>query len=180
MIKDNEEALLFNQIDVTPDEICDAAICYLGLPYSQVTHIVHEENGSVKGSANCFGILLQAAKDKGLYPADFDVNLAPSTFGGRVEKTLWSIIHANFHEVPIEDMKHGDIPLMKYWDMNPKLRTEHHVSIIVPPSPGSWKEPSTVNYFLHADENHGVVRAPINELVQNRIMSLWRMNNYSL
>lgn len=163
--------LVFNPVDVTRSQICAAAKEFIGMEYSANTNVAtRDESGKWRGSCNCYGVLLLAARECGLIDADFDLGLPPALWGQRQAKTLWEIIHANCEEVEPDVMMAGDVLLFRYRDANPTLKEPHHVGMIISDFPPM---------LLHAGQAAGrVYTCNIDELFLQRIESVWSLKNY--
>ena len=125
----------FLPVQLHRGQFSGAAMRYIGLDYSEVNHVEVDANCTPRGTLNCYGVLLLALRDCGLLPDDFDLNLAPSRFGGqRPAKTLWHILHENFDEVPktkldgTPNLEMDDVLLFRWLDVNNHLHEPHHVA----------------------------------------------------
>lgn len=160
--------LLFLPVTVTRTQLVECVLSFEGLPYRvNSSCAVKDENGEWVGHANCFGVLLLAARELGLLPATFNVDLPPAIWGQKKEKTLWEIIHYNFDKVKRPDMAPGDVVLMQYKDVDPSRNEPHHVLMCV--APGK---------IFHASDALGrCYVCLLDPLFEARIDSVWRLRN---
>lgn len=133
----NDDLLHFNDVRVTRSDLVAAAMGFVGLPYNEGTNLAFREPGERwQGYANCFGVLLLAARECGLLHPELPLDLAPATFGGQaVAKTLLKIMEYNFDEVSFSATGRGDILMLRYRDVNPQLNEPHHVAMLVHDNP---------------------------------------------
>lgn len=172
--------LKFRDVAVTREELVAAVKKYNGLQYrASGSWVSCDPSGNLGGWCNCYGVLLLAARDVGLVPADFDVNLSPARWGQAEAKTLWEIINQNFTQVATVaesvTMCAGDVLLMRYRDVDPRLNEPHHVGMCVEES--TWGRPSKL---LHASQGTGrVVICDLDRLFEQRIAGVWSLNNFT-
>lgn len=181
--------LKFNtETTITGQQIADAAKGYKGLKYVLgSTAIARSPTGIVTGYTNCYGLLLQIAKDLSLLPGSFDVNLPPQLYGQSQAKSLLEILDLNFDKV--SDMAVGDIILMAYKDVDPKLNEPHHVGVVVESKENGFNidvsrsgigDGFAKTYYveiIHAIRPNGVVQQRLDALMAERITSIWRIKN---
>lgn len=179
--------LKFNtETTITGQQIADAAKGYKGLKYVLgSTAIARSPTGIVTGYTNCYGLLLQIAKDLSLLPGNFDVNLPPQLYGQSQAKSLLQILDLNFDKV--SDMAVGDIILMAYKDVDPKLNEPHHVGVVVESTPlyteKMWHvdEITSDSHYryeiIHAIRPNGVVQQRLDALMAERVTGVWRIKS---
>lgn len=173
----NKPSLKFQDVCVSRLDLARAALDLRGLRYEAGVTDAWERDGQWHGHTNCYGLLLLAAKRKGLLAEDFDLNLSPARFGQRQAKTLWEIIHLNFTEADFLDHREyniSDVLLLRYGDVSARNREPHHVAMCVPP-PHSYRE--RCPWMLHAVDTGRIDYCPIDALMRTRIESTWRLNN---
>jgi cell wall-associated NlpC family hydrolase len=154
-------------VAVSGDQIVSAAEKHLGLPYRR--------DSSLRGHySNCYGLLLMVAQDLELLDPDFDINLSPATFGQAPAKSLWEILRLNFDPVSRVDYSHrgflgGDVILTCHRDQNPNLREPHHVMLYA-------HDGNVIHaYNFEAGVGGSVIKQRVDELMLNRIDSVWRI-----
>jgi hypothetical protein len=167
--------LKFKPREITGEEIARVASRYQGIAYNRgTTQIISKPDGTYSGITNCFGFKLRVLNDLELYVPPIDENLTPSLFGQREVKTLWEIINLNFSIVATHLMQVGDMLLLKYQDVDPRNRTEHHIATVVSNMAAYANEPGLS--MIHADDAKGEVSTVPITRIANRIMSVRRMN----
>ena len=177
--------LIFAPLAVTPGEVVAQVSRYVGLPYVQSSTYVEWQSGVPVGRTNCFGLLLLTARELGLLPDDFDVNLSPATFGQSVEKTLIEILHENFTLVGLDAMAAGDVLLLRYRDRDARLVEPHHVAMCVKAraligEPAFYSAPEMIHAVnMTASGAGSVYRVQMDALFMGRVVSVWRMKNYA-
>jgi cell wall-associated NlpC family hydrolase len=155
------------------DAICGEALRMRGLPYGSVT-TAHREGvgGRWQGEVNCFGVLLLAAREAGLLPADFDVNLSPERFGQSVAKSVMQILYLNFEHAPKTDLQPGDVMLFRWKDCDHRRTEPHHVALFISPA-------IPYGAMVHALDTTpgggGVFWQRMSELEWQRLEQVWRL-----
>lgn len=148
----NDLDLQFNSVTVSRAQLVAAVRRYEGLEYSpDVTQVRVLASGEVSGCANCFGVLLLAARDLGMLAPDFDVNVAPGAGGVRRARILRRLLELNFDLVPRESLRSADVLLCLHRDVDPRLNEAHHVAMCVS------SEPAPRGSMFHALNNGGGV-----------------------
>lgn len=135
-LQNDQSSTRFASVRVSTSQLAAAALQFETLAYSSQTRVWHNDSGQWQGMANCFGILLLAAREVALLPQDFDLNLSPTRFNGqRPAKTLWQILHHNFDEVEWKDaegkslLQRADVLLFRWLDVDQRLNEPHHVAL---------------------------------------------------
>lgn len=167
--------LQFTPQPITGTHIAAAALEYKGLRYNLAsTCIARSPTGLIDGYTNCYGLLLQVAKDLALLPVEFDVNLPPQLYGKSQAKTLVDILNLNFDKVSEPEI--GDIVLMAYKDENPRFNEPHHVGVITGHSGLEYKMLHAVHSIGATDG--GVIEQRMDALMKTRVDGVWRIKSY--
>lgn len=170
----------FEPVEVTRGQVYRAALNYVGVQYiKNGSYLKKRENGIAEGHTNCYGLFLQVAKDVGLLPENFDINLPPGKFDNQSPaKTLMQIIYKNFSRVGLTEMKEGDLILLCNRDTNPALREAHHVALCMVkagPYGGIGHAPTMIHAFERR-RGHGVVCVQtMDALIMSRVESVWKI-----
>jgi hypothetical protein len=161
--------LRFNDVPVTADELAFAALEFVGLPYQETCNVAvwRDDLAKWEGAANCFGVLLLAARNMNLLHPFLanHLDLPPALFGQPTAKTLLKILELNFDRV--DTLQTSNVMLWRYHDIDPRLTEPHHVGMVVTEKPLQ---------LLHASQQaRRTYVCGIDALFRDRIESIWRL-----
>lgn len=174
---DNESFVKFLPAQATRSQLLRAIRRYIGVEYSMRNVYVRERpDGSLYGKTDCLRLLLMACRDVGYLPPEFNMNMKrPREANGRPPSpsdTVWQMLETNCEQIAKEAAVPGDVLLMQFDDVDPRLNEIHHVAM------KTSNDPFPYGMMIHAlnseaDGSGRVQEVTINQLSFGRIKSAY-------
>lgn len=175
----NESFIKFLPATPTRSEIVAAATPYLGLDYSmRSVYVTRNADGTLSGKLDCLRLLLFICRDVGYLPEDFDMNMRrPRNHFGKppsADETVWQMLRTNCTEVNKNEVLPGDVLLMQFDDIDPRLNEIHHVAMKMGQDPFPY---GTMIHAINSNANGSgrVQEARIDQLCFNRIKAAYKI-----
>lgn len=172
-MKPTQKLLTFAPKKLARVEIVAHALLFEGALYARASTWIDPDDANPPGGRyNCFGLLLSIARHAELWEGD--PNLPPSNYGDQSQtKTFVELLDYNFVKVPKDNLKPGDVLLLRYFDTDIRHEEIHHVGMVTR-APSFMKR----GQWIHASQNKGkVVIDDICELTYERIQVAYNLNN---